>query len=635
MNMNKFLHSTAPFGIRSLFEPFGVLALVATTFFAGQSPAHGEGTEAFVLEEIEFREARLQDAIRAISEVSGINIISTGEAGNKLIAIYLRNQTVPEIVDSICRVSGLWYRHNEETGAYVVMTTKEYQQDIVVFRDESTRMFQLGYLNVGIAARTIYDLFGERVQWYGQANQHLGNDYEVGATMNQFEENYDMADGSGSSSGSSSSSRSGYSRSSNRSSSGRSGSSRYGGSNYLNQEPIRSTDLDLSPERIKRLEGLTGQQAPMVEEGAISQVSRNRAPPIYITVNRLHNLLFIRTADDKAMEEISTIVEDSDRPVPEVLLEMKVLAVSLNDQFDSAFDINYIDSGKLQTGPDDGLDINPLNALAAEAGSPLLGVGTGSVVKNSAMVFQGLSDDLRVRIQLLAQDNNLKTLATPMLMAANNQPASLFIGEEAVLTVGYNASTVSSGDTGTGNVINNQILEPETQVREIGNKLTILPSINADRSVVMRLLHENSTVKEDGGRISLVVGTEVQEVAIDTVDTSTLEGTVLAQDGKTIAVGGMMRTTFVDSEQKVPILGNIPFLGMLFKSKSKKESKTELVLMITPHVLSAPEDGEAVSQRRLNELMSDPTDLNLKSKKFSQNNEIKHEEKIILEPANP
>jgi hypothetical protein len=101
----------------------------------------------------------------------------------------------------------------------------------------------------------------------------------------------------------------------------------------------------------------------------------------------------------------------------------------------------------------------------------------------------------------------------------------------------------------------------------------------------------------------------VQNVFIDTVTTSKLEGTVLAQDGMTVAVGGMMRTDLTDSESKVPVLGDIPGLGFFFKKKQKIKTKTELVLLITPHVLSAPDQGEAVTRRRLGDLTKHPNGL--------------------------
>jgi len=545
--------------------------------FAAEIQKSGKMGQSIV-REIEFKEARVQDAVRVISELTKTNIVATSEAGKKLITIFVRNLAVSDIVDSICRVSGLWYRYNPQTKIFIVMTTEEYQRDIVVYRYEPTRMFQLKYLNVGIAARTISDLFGDRVELKGTANGYQGDDYKIADIVDTFEDKDDGEDDTT--------------------------------ENDNDKKEIKELELaNLSPSQIALLEAKAKNELQIISEGMIGQVSQRKEAPIYVTINRLHNMLFVRTADEKAMKEIAKIIKNSDQQVPEVLLEMKVLEVQLTDQFESAFDVSNI-SGNQQTGPDDGQSINPLNPDSDSVGSSLLGLGNSGLQESSSMIFQVLSGNLRMRLQLLEQNNNIKALATPMLLAANNHPARLFIGEETVLTTGFSTSTFKNTST-TGVVINNYIPVPETEVRSIGNTLSILPSINADRSVVMRIVHENSSIKTNGGKIPLLVGDKVEDVSIDTVSTSTLEGTVLAMDGMTVAVGGMMRTSYTDSESKVPVLGDIPLLGFFFKNQQKIEIKTELVLLITPHVLSAPEQGEALSRQRLEELTDHPNGLDV------------------------
>ncbi len=531
------------------------------------------------LGEIEFKEVMVQDAVRVISEATGINIITTREAGETLVSIYVNKLNVDQIVDSICRISGLWYRYNTETGVYIIMTAREYQRDIVVFKYEPTRMFKLKYLNVKTAATTIEDLFGSRVNLEFMGRQ-FEDDYEI--------EGLDMG-------GDDSSSDDSNNNSSNNSSSNNTSSRN---DQDLNQWALNSANI-LTPNQLARMGGRQGRQVQSVSADAVADVIQREESPIYLSVNRVHNMLFVRTADETAMEEIAKIVEQSDLQVPEVLLEMKVLAVELTDDFQSAFDISNI-TGSNQTGPDDGISINPLNPNATSVGRALLGMGTGSTIADSTMVFQLLSNDIRMKIQLLESEGNIKSLATPMLLAANNHPAKIFIGEETVLTTGFESQEVSS--TGSGTTIVNTEPVAKTEVREIGNTLTILPSINADRSVVMRIIHENSSVKKGGGSIPLIVGGVLKNVEIDTVTTSKLSGTTIAMDGKTVAVGGMMRTSVLETEEKVPILGDVPLLGFFFKKQQKKKVKTELILLITPHVLTAPEQGEDVSKERLGKL---------------------------------
>lgn len=587
--------------------------------------------ESVVIKELELKQCRVQDALRVISEMTGLNIVATNRAGEAFVTLYINNMTAPDAVESICRICGLWYRYTPKAGM-VVMTTAEYQRDIVVFRNEPTRMFQLKYLNVGIAARTIADLFGDRVQLYGRANSYLGDDYMVGEMVEFTEAEDDYGGtgsyGTGSRRSTSTSSRQGTSTGWGQKSSTTGTSQRYGTASRRSgtasarrrtstnsrqsakqKASGESTDryagqTELTPSQLARLEEMGETQ--MVSEGVMRQVSQRNEPPIYVSVNRMHNMLFVRTSDEDAIRDIAKIIRDSDQRVPEVLLEMKVLEIKLDDQFQSAFDFTDL-RGSSQEGPDDGRDINPLNSDATTVRSSLLGLGSPDLLSSSTFVYQYLNGNLRMRIQLLAQDNKVKSLATPMLLAANNHPARLFIGEETVLTTGFESQEVEVS-SGT-NVVVNTIPVPVTENRDVGSSLIILPSINADRTVVMRIVYENSSVNTDGGKIPLVVDDAVQNVSVDTVSTSTLEGTVLAHDGMTIAVGGMIRTSHVDNDSKVPFLGDIPLLGFFFKKIDKQAVKTELVLLITPHILSAPSQGEEVTRERLGELMHHPNEV--------------------------
>ncbi len=545
-----------------------------------------KGTGDTRLGGVEFKQARVRDAIRVISEQSGVNIVATKEAADKEVTFFIRDLTVDQALDSMCRVTGLWYRFNEKTGVYLVMTTEEYQRDMVVFTEEHTRVFNLKYLNVAIAAHTIEDLFGDRVQLNASTKKtEYGDDFEI--------------EGLSAFTGGSSSNQTSNTKSKRAMKSGGLKRSKQDDANILQESE------KLTPEQLAALSQLAGGQ--QVSGTQIRQVAQRQEAPIYVTVNRLHNLLFVRTSDLRALDEVARVIKASDRPIPQVLLEMKVLEVQLTDANVSAFDLSYI-GGSQTSGPDDGHAVNPLNSAATSVGSALLGLGNFSVQEGNSFVFQLLNDHIRARLQALKQDDNVKTLATPMLLSSNNKPARIFIGEQMVLTTGY-----ETGSSGSGGSNNNYyaVPTPVTEVTDVGNTLTILPSINADRSVVMRLIHENSSPAIGGGRITVVAGGSTHEVPIDTVDKSTMEGTVLAKDGYTVAVGGMMRVSNTDNESKVPVLGDIPLLGMAFKQKEKTSTKTELVLLITPHVLFPGAESEQVSKKRLKQLMSQPSDVDV------------------------
>ncbi|AGA89492.1 type II secretory pathway, component PulD [Thioflavicoccus mobilis 8321] len=560
------------------------------------APAFAQDPGSRLLEEVEFRDATVSDAIRVIAEQADVNIVATSDAGRRRFTLFLRQLTVSDAIDSIARVAGLWYRHNAKTGVYVVMTTDEYFKDIVVSREEATEIFTLRYQNVVKVARTLEAMFGsDRVEL--DLQDDFEDDLELpGATLS-------TSDSSG---------RSGTGTARRTGASSRSDARRsYGGRSGGGGEGITKDDIgELTTEQIALLEATErrpGEDPLVLSESTLARVRKNSQQPIFVSVNREHNQLFVRTADERAMAEIRHLVRESDRPTPQVLLEMKVLSIALGDGFESAFNLSY-GSDSTGTGPADGQPPNPLQTGAASGPEQLLGLVNAGTIGASTFVFQIMNDNIRARLQVLQSEDRINILATPMLLASNNRPARIFIGEETVLTTGFTAQTVSAGG-GDNTFIATPV--PTTEVVEIGNTLTILPSINADRTVLMRLLQQSSRLQPGGGTIPLVAGGSVTTVSIDTVDKSTMEGTAMAKDGLTVVIGGMITETNSKGERKVPVLGDVPLLGGLFKQVDDSTEKQELVLLITPHVFTTPEEAEAISRQRFGELAQSPNGIDI------------------------
>ncbi len=570
-----------------LMPIFAFMALLAAV-----APAVAPAV-ASVVDEMEFRDATVQDAIRTIAELTGTNIVATREAGQRRFTLYLRHLTVDEAIDSIARVAGLWHRRNERTGVYLMMTTEEYFRDIIVLREELTEMFTLRYQNVLRIGRTIEAMFGpDRVRL--DLQEDAGDDLELpGGTLG--------SGGRGTQGGTRAGSR-GATRSGRSAAAGRSG----GGSSRSVKEQYDG----MTPEQLDALEEVLatrGGKPLVVPEEVLARGRQDNQVPIFVAVNREHNQIFVRTADRQALEEIRRIVRDSDRPTPQVLLEMKVMSVALEDGFRSAFDFSYTGVNPL-AGPADGQPANPLQPSDGEGPERLLGIVNPQLVAGSSFVFQAMNDNIRVRLELLQREGRINVLATPLLLASNNRPARIFIGEQTVLTTGFETQETAGGG-GNNTVITTPV--PETEVVEVGNTLTILPSINADRTVFMRLIQESSRVQPDGGRIPVVVGDRLEEAPIDTIDKSTIEGTAMAKDGLTVVIGGMITESRADGVRKVPVLGDIPLLGQVFRDVARDGEKSELVLLITPHVFTTPEEAEAISRQRVDDLVASPNQVDV------------------------
>ncbi len=510
---------------------------------------------------LEFSEARVIDAVRIISELSGTNIVATEEAGNKTASLFLKNVSVRDALDSLCRVSGLWFRYNKATRTYLVMTVEQYNNDLVVYNEGVTKVFTMQHQNVVTTAKIIEGLFGENrvvidintedteaIGTTGLRNRTIGNQLTERTITRTLS------------------------------------------SDSTNSATELSTDrpeVKLSPGQVREL-GSDGIGPPTISSRNLDRYIPQE-PKIYVTVHREHNLVFVRTSDEAAMEEIEKIIIESDRPTPQVLLEMKILEFRVGDNFRSLVDLSFsLGNGTRTTDSDGNIVQNPF-FLSQTGRFPLEG-GTA--------LFRIFHERITAAVELAEQENELKVLATPMLLASNNRASRLFIGEERIITTGFETNT-TTGTTGAQNTI----FELETQRRDVGTTLDIVPRINSDRTVTILIRQDTSTVNVGGTSLPGInnAGDSVS-IPIDTVNSANIESTIIAKDGLTVALGGMIRQTRELDDRKVPGLGDVPILGNLFKRQVDEDERTELILLVTPHILTTPEDAEEVSKKRLRKL---------------------------------
>jgi general secretion pathway protein D len=215
----------------------------------------------------------------------------------------------------------------------------------------------------------------------------------------------------------------------------------------------------------------------------------------------------------------------------------------------------------------------------------LLGTGT--------FIYEFLNSRLQANIEFLQQNNRVNVLSNPMVLASNHREAELFIGEETLLTEGFTYFQPSV--IGNSNFVQPGYIEADIVREDIGITLRITPRINTDETVTLELEQESSTVNVGGGTIPVSDSNGgVMNLAVDTVNTSRLTGTVVAHNNLTVAVGGLIRTSKSTQQRKVPILGEIPVLGRIFRSDIESEEDTETVLLITPRILNKANESENI-----------------------------------------
>src|SRR6185369_9013415 len=162
------------------------------------------------------------------------------------------------------------------------------------------------------------------------------------------------------------------------------------------------------------------------------------------------------------------------------------------------------------------------------------------------------------------------------------------------ITVGFTPSQVVGTGVGTATTVTGT---PITVLQDLGTSLLITPNINNDRTVTLRILQENSSVVPNGGKIPVPnTSGAVTQVPVDTVARQTLTGTIVAKDGLTIAVGGLIQESVNDVREEIPILGKIPYLGFLFRRQDTRRSRNELVILIRPYVMTTPVESSGQSK---------------------------------------
>ncbi len=515
----------------------------------------GGGVAAAQIDFVEFKNAEIKDAAKILSSMTGANIAVTKEASDNQITLLLQNTELKHAVDMISRVAGLWYRYSKAGNSYIIMTEQQYQDDIVVYKDDIIRTFTLRHQNVNTTAVTIQSLFGERVR----LKLHKENDDFDGLEIEEADDATTIKEDSDS----------------NRD------------SDAFEKEDFDSADVD-EGKRFQEETLSSGSLRALGDSQSLAKDKANRLAgvetPIFIATNRIHNLLFVRTSDENALSEIAELIKRSDRPTPQVLLEMKIVRIDVGESYSQDFEFSF-------------------NDKSTATGVKGTNFGFNS---DDGGFYEFFSNYVSARIELLEKNNQAEVVAKPIVLASNNRPARLFIGEEQVIPVSLDVDTTFSAADQNGDRTSTTTTTLETERRKVGNTLILLPSVNADRTVTIDILQDTSTIEKDGLNFPFYnnATNQIETVALDSVQEANVRTIVVAKDGHTIALGGMINREDSNKDTVVPLLGDVPLLGEMFRTKEEVEADSQYVMLITPHVLMSP-DESADKSREVAEIQYD------------------------------
>jgi Flp pilus assembly secretin CpaC len=203
-----------------------------------------------------------------------------------------------------------------------------------------------------------------------------------------------------------------------------------------------------------------------------------------------------------------------------------------------------------------------------------LGVGRVSPTQGvGGFVFSASSNVFNLLIRALKVQGRMDVLSRPQVMATNNQVATLSVGQNVPIIT---STSVSLGTTSTN-----------IERLAVGVNLSVIPRINPDGTVLLHIKPEVSSIISQTVPLGNgLFGTSYND--------QTVETTVLAGDGETVAIGGLIQKSDKKSENKVPWLGDLPYLGTLFRFRTQDKTKTELIIILTPHIVRSRADADRI-----------------------------------------
>lgn len=266
-------------------------------------------------------------------------------------------------------------------------------------------------------------------------------------------------------------------------------------------------------------------------------------------------------ADQETAAYIKQVISGLDKPKPQVLIKVVFLEVEYDNTSDIGIEGNI--TGKMR-GPTTGVASNIFGLLSSGASPTPPGAGLYTILGN----------DFSATLRLIASAGKTEILSRPSILARNNQQATITLGQSVPLISATRFDNL-------GNQINS------VTYQNVGIILQVTPFITSEGYVEMIVSPQTSELADQSQWIPISSGPS-GTVSAPVINTRSADTVVVVPDGQTCIIGGLMENQKVSSTSKIPILGDIPFVGNAFKRTTKAYTKTELIIFLTPHVVTNP-----------------------------------------------
>ena len=293
--------------------------------------------------------------------------------------------------------------------------------------------------------------------------------------------------------------------------------------------------------------------------------SRTQVGSATVTYDQETRKLIVIT-DDETANYVGQVITNLDRSPPQVLINVVFLEVTYNKGLDVGVSGNW--AKETSSGV--------TNVISQIFGRPGLTSGQGT--------WAMLGPNYNVTLRAIAEAGKLEVLSRPSVLARNNQQATITVGQQVPLITGTRYDNF-------GNQIN------AISYQSVGIILRVTPFITSQGMVEMIVSPEISNLSDQ----TVAISTGTNAVGAPVINTRSADTVVVTPDGQTVVIGGLMQTTRTSTTTKIPLLGDIPGLGALFRRKVSNDTKTELLIFLTPRIVQTPAElALATQQERAN-----------------------------------
>jgi general secretion pathway protein D len=309
------------------------------------------------------------------------------------------------------------------------------------------------------------------------------------------------------------------------------------------------------------------------------------------------------------MEQIRQVIANLDAPIRQVLIKVAFVEIDDNKALDLGVQGNYTGFSK---------NFNTINGYLTNFTQSISTNGVASLVPSSISpnrqsytlnnnynlpqsltgaagnggMYSIMGSDFTATLQAIATAGKAQILSRPSILARDGQMAEIVSGQSIYLPSSVSLSTIGTGATAT------TVPSINGTYQNVGIQLDVTPFIGANNLVQMILVPQITSIDTSspgqviqGGSIlsSAVFAPNLNKRSANTV--------VVTPDGQPIAIGGLISNDKSTSESKIPLLGDIPVLGNLFKFSTHAQQKSELLIFLTPHIIQMPSDLAAMTAR--------------------------------------